>query len=139
MLSLLDHPGANGIPFDISDRGVQIAPVERIRDEPALPQISLPILPGVNDMSVFHMGFPEAPRETLFGPGDRDDMDMVIHKTEGPNGDAMLLDLASQQIQIKSFILFRKEYSKPPIPSLDHMVRAPRDYDSGYPRHDFLP
>jgi hypothetical protein len=69
--------------------------IEWIREEPTLEQESLPALSGVYDQCVAALSFAEAAGETVRLRGDGDQMEMVLHQAESPDGYPVLRGLSS--------------------------------------------
>jgi hypothetical protein len=66
-------------------------------------------------------------------------MDMIIHQTKGPEGNAVLHNLPFNQSEVEGLIFIRKKDPEASVPSLDEMMWATWDYDAGDSRHGPIP
>jgi hypothetical protein len=66
-------------------------------------------------------------------------MDVILHETEGPEGDAEFFYLPLQEDQIEGAILIRKKDALAPVASLDQVVWTAGDHDPRESGHDLSP
>ncbi len=107
------------------------------RGKSALEQVTCPTTPSVDEIGIPPMRLAYRLAEAIVPLRSHDQVDVIGHKTAGPDFDLCFLCLLGQQIAIDLVISVFKKDRLAPISALRHVVRQIRNHKtrrSGHPR-----
>ena len=90
---------------------------------------------NVDHICVFSVRFSDSSSEAVFSFGDCNEMQMVVHKTVNPDGDALFSRMKFEELEIKCLVVLLEKNFLTAIAPLNDMMGITWDDDTGEAWH----
>lgn len=97
--------------------------------------MTLPVFAEVDHPAVAPVGLAYRPAQSIVGPGNGDEVDMVWHQAVRPDLNALFPAPLSHQPDVLLIVFITEESGHSPVPTLGNMVGNACGYDTSYAGH----